>query len=501
MSLRKSVAGRTSLFMQNGDTLVRNVRSSGALGRQDVGCAFHVLQRVEDGVCCWHCCEPLADASAPFRIPKAYDPRECVYHVYGIFCQAACAKAHIIESTGFDRAQQLSTFASMMRDVYNVHDTVLEAPPRFALRKFGGPLSIDDFQRNDRHCSIVEPPFVTYCMLLREGMPGGDGEVHASVPPPDAPTLERLDGLSTLMREEATEEEFTDVIEGPPHASAFETFLREKRAATDAGADGDGGPRPPPAAHQSADGARAPLRHSVGNRSRRHRVPTRRAPRRPRLADCTSSSLVQRDGDRAARRRRVVTVAVAVGAVGAQSERHAARHKFLLAPVGTAARLPEHRLQILHGALAQVGVRCRLGRAVARVGVDEDVRTRVRAPLGVRLRARLGVRFRARLGARLCARFYLRTLRRDRGVVGVLRRRDGCGGRRRHDTILGHRVSMARRLRLHVVALRAPRWTRQACATGMWETRTLSCFFCLGGRSQEVAEDRGVAEDGTGKKK
>ena len=103
-------------------------------------------------------------------MPKSYDPTEGVYHVYGIFDDLACAKAFILDQSSFNRGHQMGVFHKMARDVYGVLDPfeIVEMPPRVSLRRFGGPFDPTRRQGRRAAVSILEPPFVSYCMLAEE---------------------------------------------------------------------------------------------------------------------------------------------------------------------------------------------------------------------------------------------------------------------------------------------------------------------------------------------
>ena len=66
---------------------------------------------------CWHCCHPYETEG--FRVPRIFDPSENIYHVYGWYCSANCAKAYILEHSTFDRGYQM-----------NIDRSINEAPPR-----------------------------------------------------------------------------------------------------------------------------------------------------------------------------------------------------------------------------------------------------------------------------------------------------------------------------------------------------------------------------------
>lgn len=172
--LRKCSFGRTNLFLVPSTVRFREVKCTSTLSRQAITSVFHPhasssSRMGEKGVssACWHCCHTF-EGEDGFRAPRVFDPVEKVFHVYGWFCSANCAKAYVLEHSTFDRGYQMSVFSRMLRDVYSVIGPVVESPPRIALRMFGGPLDIDEFRTHKRSFSIVSPPFVSYCMLVEE---------------------------------------------------------------------------------------------------------------------------------------------------------------------------------------------------------------------------------------------------------------------------------------------------------------------------------------------
>ena len=118
---------------------------------------------------CWHCCH--AYDGVGFRLPRIFDPADAVYHVYGWFCSANCAKAYILEHSTFDRGYQMNIFVRMLRDVYGISLAVNEAPPRLSLTLFGGPFDIETFREQTNVCLTLTPPFISYCMLIEERQP------------------------------------------------------------------------------------------------------------------------------------------------------------------------------------------------------------------------------------------------------------------------------------------------------------------------------------------
>lgn len=175
-TFRKSAFGRTNLFLKSSSALFREIRAPATSARQADTSIFHVHRGNHesdkpDNCACWHCCHEYDGTG--FRLPRVYDPAEQMYHVYGWFCSANCAKAYILEHSTFDRGYQINIFVRMLREIYQIEQSIEEAPPRLSLRMFGGPFDIESFRKQRNTCSIVTPPFVSYCMLIEERHPSG----------------------------------------------------------------------------------------------------------------------------------------------------------------------------------------------------------------------------------------------------------------------------------------------------------------------------------------
>ena len=170
-SLRKSAFGRASFFLSSPACVFREVKCSNTVARQPSTSLYHTHPvcnlAVTPNSVCWHCCESFDGLG--IRLPRLYDTVERVYHVYGWFCSPGCVKAYILENSSFDKGQQMSVFTQMLKHVYGITDVVIASPPRISLHKFGGPFSIGDFRKNV--CTVITPPFVSYCMLLEERTP------------------------------------------------------------------------------------------------------------------------------------------------------------------------------------------------------------------------------------------------------------------------------------------------------------------------------------------
>lgn len=176
----------------------------GGMQRYESASVYHTLPKAyeEDRVCCWHCCEEITDKRTLIPLPRLYDTSEKVFHVYGATCSPSCAKAYILEHTSFDRGQHLNVLVKMLREVYDVND-VVAAPPRASLRRFGGLFDPTSFKKVE--CSIVQPPFVSYCMLVQEHL---------------------TDNGTTMVPMDKVED--ADTFDEPPPPALYTQFLEER---------------------------------------------------------------------------------------------------------------------------------------------------------------------------------------------------------------------------------------------------------------------------------
>jgi hypothetical protein len=112
---------------------------------------------------CLHCAEscPLT----PLPAVKYYDAHEECHWVYGFFCRPCCALAHVSENPNTDSQRCLVWTQSVLRNYFGV-ENMQAAPPRAALSKFGGKMSLASFYGEDGTIfkSLHTPPFVTFAM-------------------------------------------------------------------------------------------------------------------------------------------------------------------------------------------------------------------------------------------------------------------------------------------------------------------------------------------------
>ena len=110
--------------------------------------------------CCWHCAHPFD--SSPVGLPVAYDDRENKWRLKGNFCSFNCAKAHIRDKNQSNAAQMINRLSQLALYVHRCpawdkpsHEQgkaafpgVRAAPPKEALKMFGGWMDIAEFRAN-----------------------------------------------------------------------------------------------------------------------------------------------------------------------------------------------------------------------------------------------------------------------------------------------------------------------------------------------------------------
>lgn len=112
---------------------------------------------------CLHCAE--ACNSPPLPAVKYYDSQEQKFWVYGFFCRPCCVLAYVQEHPHTDTTRCLMWSQSILKRYFGV-EKMEAAPPRSALIKFGGKLTLEQFYGDSGHQfkALHVPPFVTFAM-------------------------------------------------------------------------------------------------------------------------------------------------------------------------------------------------------------------------------------------------------------------------------------------------------------------------------------------------
>lgn len=96
---------------------------------------------------CWHCCEKVT--TKPYMLCHSEDEKLRIYYASGIFCSNACLLGFLAEHVNHrsDVTRQLTFRLNKELGHKDVLDDFKIAPSRFSLKRFGGPLSIEEFRK------------------------------------------------------------------------------------------------------------------------------------------------------------------------------------------------------------------------------------------------------------------------------------------------------------------------------------------------------------------
>jgi len=96
--------------------------------------------------CCFHCVEKFE--TPPRFIPICRSSNSTNYRLFGNFCSWACAFRYILDNPTRigGNAQMCAVWLCDLARTMGEKKPIIPAPPQLALRKFGGPLSIEQFK-------------------------------------------------------------------------------------------------------------------------------------------------------------------------------------------------------------------------------------------------------------------------------------------------------------------------------------------------------------------
>lgn len=101
-------------------------------------------------LCCWWCCHTFE--TQPRFIPTKYDKLRERFRVTGNFCGWSCAKAYYMNDNVFKQSSDsMYIFNRLLQKINGCTISVKSAPPRQALKCFGGPLTIEQFRSVDNN--------------------------------------------------------------------------------------------------------------------------------------------------------------------------------------------------------------------------------------------------------------------------------------------------------------------------------------------------------------
>ena len=132
----------------------------------------------DEPLLCWWCIHGLPQRPC-IHLPIKYDDRLDRFDCIGNFCSWPCAKAYAIDMNT-SRAGEIQMFLALMRKrAFGKSIPCWAAPKRWALKCFGGSMSIEEFRK---YGGFVEPPLVHWPhQKLHAIIIGGGGPVTNEV--------------------------------------------------------------------------------------------------------------------------------------------------------------------------------------------------------------------------------------------------------------------------------------------------------------------------------
>lgn len=151
---------------------------------------------------CWWCCHSFKTTRV--MIPTRHDPRRDKWHLFGVFCSASCAKAYAHkEFKNGDIGCRMELFTKLMKIYYKFPLPIVPAPPRQALKVFGGYLTIAQFRKaNQSTISDVSlpphDPFACIVSVKQIHRPDIGPTRTRTIPPPPCVNKEGTTSTTTV---------------------------------------------------------------------------------------------------------------------------------------------------------------------------------------------------------------------------------------------------------------------------------------------------------------
>lgn len=118
---------------------------------------------------CWHCCHPFE--GPPLPMPFKYDDKLGVFDVTGTFCSWACMKTYNLDSRSYKGDVNNATIITLFHKKCTGASQAVGirgAPPRLALRAFGGTMTIEEFRTTDKVLDILPPRMILHRPVVEE---------------------------------------------------------------------------------------------------------------------------------------------------------------------------------------------------------------------------------------------------------------------------------------------------------------------------------------------
>jgi len=147
---------------------------------------------------CLQCGEGIATAPLPACNYKELER----YWIFGQFCRPCCALGYVLEHWGEAGATRCLVWTrQMLSVVFGVPSSCSPSPPRFMLRRYGGPLDLATFYGEDaqrtQYKAMRAPPLASFAMYMEC--------VRGSAQQGQVAEMPSLDSLRNLRRPQQRE--------------------------------------------------------------------------------------------------------------------------------------------------------------------------------------------------------------------------------------------------------------------------------------------------------
>ena len=104
---------------------------------------------------CWWCCHDFEGTS--LHLPYKHDDLRDRFETMGEFCSWGCMQAFNLDRNGCNRGGIIAMNILLMKKKMcgGKYEPFRAAPTRFALKEFGGPLSIEEFRKSGEPPGII----------------------------------------------------------------------------------------------------------------------------------------------------------------------------------------------------------------------------------------------------------------------------------------------------------------------------------------------------------
>ena len=134
--------------------------------KEEYNISNNITNNITNKSVCWNCCHAIDNncISQPIKFENG------VFSNIGNFCSYACISRYIVDSnesseTIFSKLSILNLFVNMKSKDPGI--TVTPAPPRLALKMFGGPMDIDEYRKyHNDYLTITNVEPIIKCIDL-----------------------------------------------------------------------------------------------------------------------------------------------------------------------------------------------------------------------------------------------------------------------------------------------------------------------------------------------